>query len=70
AKIDHMNKIFEPKDVKVLDTKYYTKELLYDKLFERLSKNYSSSISCLNIREEQQIQETDLERNPWNQSWD
>ncbi|CAG8828103.1 23394_t:CDS:2, partial [Gigaspora margarita] len=64
AKIDHMNKIFEPKDVKVLDAKYYTKEPLYDELFERLSKNYSSSISCLNIREEQWIQETDLERNP------
>ncbi|CAG8771194.1 21433_t:CDS:2 [Gigaspora margarita] len=64
AKIDHVNKIFEPKDVKVLDEKYYTKEALHDELFESLSKDYSSSISCLNIREEQQIQETDSKKKP------
>ncbi|CAG8474331.1 15284_t:CDS:2 [Gigaspora margarita] len=33
AKMDHVNKLFEPKDIKILDEKYYTKEDLNDKFF-------------------------------------
>ncbi|CAG8826806.1 19366_t:CDS:2, partial [Gigaspora margarita] len=40
ATIDHMDKIFEPENVKGLDEKDYTKEALDDEPFGSLKKNY------------------------------
>ncbi|KAF0510311.1 hypothetical protein F8M41_018423 [Gigaspora margarita] len=64
AKMDHMDKIFESEDVKILDEEYYTEKAPDNELLEILWKNYSSPTACLDNIEKTQSQEINPEEEP------
>ncbi|KAF0388616.1 hypothetical protein F8M41_010998 [Gigaspora margarita] len=64
AEMDHMDKIFESKDVKVLDEEYYMEKAPDDELLGILWKNYSSPTICFNNMEEIQTKEINPKEEP------
>ncbi|CAG8809384.1 38509_t:CDS:2, partial [Gigaspora margarita] len=64
AKMDHINKIFKSKNVKVLDKEYHIEEAPNDELFKSSKKNFNSSTICHNNIGEIQTQETNPKEEP------
>ncbi|CAG8780437.1 26004_t:CDS:2, partial [Gigaspora margarita] len=64
AEMDHMDKMFESEDVKVLDEEYYTEKAPNNELLGILWNEYSSPTVCLDNMKEIQTQEINPEEEP------